>query len=449
MGLGSAELAALRQATAAEASRAKSVIFIFLTGGLSHHDSFDLKPEAPDSVRGEFQPIATRSPGIQICEHLPLLAQRSEQWTLVRSVSTNSNDHGSACHMLLTGRLDLPAGFNPNGPSPQDWPSLASMVTYAVPGRENLPQAIVLPQPSINEIGKVRPGQYAGRLGPRWEAWHVDIAAPCALGNGACPHCFRFEGTPFEHGSPTIFDTPLLSLPEGGENRLQRRIGLLRNIEGQQRDLEQLADAKKLGRHRQQAISVLADPKTSQAFDVEHADPKLLERYGKNKFGLSLLMAYRLIDAGVNLVQVNLGKNSTWDTHRRNFPNLKENLLPYTDRAVAALLDDLSESGLLENTLVVMTGEFGRTPVINKDAGRDHWGPVMTVFFAGGGVRGGSVVGASDRLGAYPAAEQQTTENLSATIYDALGIPRNGLWHDIDGRPHEIYRGEPISGLYS
>ena len=191
----------------------------------------------------------------------------------------------------------------------------------------------------------------------------------------------------------------------------------------------------------------MIDPKTKQAFEVENADPKILERYGKNKFGLSCLMASRLISTGVNLVQVNLGKNSSWDTHRRNFVNLKENLLPYADRAISALLDDLSDRGLLESTLVVVTGEFGRTPKINKDAGRDHWGPVMTSLFAGGGVRGGNVIGATDKIGAYPIADKQTTENISATIYEALGIPREMVWKDTDNRVHEIYRSVPIAGL--
>jgi hypothetical protein len=321
------------------------------------------------------------------------------------------------------------------------------LLTYLTRGRNNLPPAIVLPQPSVNEDGFVRPGQYAGRLGPRWEAWHVDIAAKCPLGNGACPQCFRFDGSRFHHAADTIFDTPMLTLPEGGQLRLRDRSGLLRNIEDQQRDLARAAEAAKADRFRQQAISVLADPKVRAAFDVEKADARTLERYGKNKFGLSLLMAYRLALTGVNLAQVNLGKNSSWDTHFGNFVNLKNNLLPYLDRAVAALLDDLHDSGLLENTLVIMTGEFGRTPKINKDAGRDHWGPVMTVLLAGGGVRGGQVLGASDRLAAYPATDRQTPENIAATIYHTLGIPRSVSWHDVDGRPYELYRGEPLAGL--
>jgi len=450
LGLGAAELSALGGRAESGTPRAKSVIFIFLTGGMSHLDSFDLKPEAPDSIRGEFRPAATQTPGLQICEHLPLLAQRSNHWALIRSVGTLSSGHEEACHMLLTGRLDLPAGFSlQNVPNPNEWPSLPALVNYVKQGRgrNNLPPAVVLPQPSVNEAGRVRPGQYAGRLGPRWEAWHLNLAARCALGNGACPHCFRFDGTPFHHAADTVFETPLLALPAGGPNRLHGRIGLMESIERQRRKLERSAETQSLDRHRREAITVLADPRVRRAFDVEKADPRTLERYGRNKFGMSLLMAYRLVDAGVNLVQVNLGKNSSWDTHRRNFVNLKNNLFPYFDRSVSALLDDLAGSGLLRDTLVVVTGEFGRTPRINADAGRDHWGPVMSLLLAGAGIRGGTVLGATDRIAAYPIADRQTPENLAATIFSSLGIPQNTSWHDTDGRPYELYRGQPIMGL--
>lgn len=448
-GLGATRLLPPQNTVAARSRRKEtSVIFVFLSGGISHQDSFDMKPDAPASVRGEFQPISTRTPGIQICEHLPRLAQRGDRYALVRSVGTNSSGHEQACHMLLTGRLDLPPAFSTRQvPSPNEWPAIPSLMTYALPGRHHLPPAVVLPQPSVNELGRVRPGQYAGRLGRKWEAWHIDIAANCPLGNGACPHCFRFEKDTFRHAAKTIFNTPLLNLPTGGRRRLAERVRLLHNVEQRRDDLNRMAAGYVLDRHRQEALSVLADPKTSKAFDVEHADPRLLGQYGKNKFGLSLLMASRLIEAGVRFVQVNLGKNSSWDTHRRNFLNLKRNLLPYFDQSISALLDDLAERGLLESTLVVVTGEFGRTPKINKDAGRDHWGPVMTSLFAGGGVQGGRVIGATDRIAAYPIADKQTPENIAATMYHVLGIPRDAQWTDFDGRPHSLYRGGPISGL--
>jgi hypothetical protein len=448
IGLAGPSLAQLARADS-NASSAKNVLFVFLTGGISHQDSFDLKPRAPAEVRGEFQPIATATPGIEICEHLPLLAERSRDYALVRSIGTNSNGHEEACHMLLTGRLDLPPGFSlVDVPNPNEYPSIPAQVTYALRNRAALPPAAVLPQPSVNEVARVRPGQYAGRLGSKYEAWHLDIAAKCALGNGACPNCFRFDDDHFDHESTTIFDVPLLTLPDGGPNRLNGRLGLLGEIERQQLELERHAELLKLDRNRQQAVSILADAKTRRAFEVEESDPALLERYGRNKFGLSLLMASRLLEAGVRLVQVNLGKNSSWDTHRGNFVNLKKNLFPYFDRAVSGLLDDLRESGRLKDTLVIVTGEFGRTPKINKDAGRDHWGPVMTSLFAGGGVRGGQVIGASDDLSAYPADDPYTVENIAGTVFSALGIPRDQIWRDVDGRPHEMYRAEPIQRLF-
>jgi hypothetical protein len=448
LGLGMPQLAALQ--ANARTPRARSVIFVFLTGGLSQLDSFDLKPEAPDSIRGEFKPIDTRTPGIRICEHLPMLAQRSDQYALVRSMATGSDGHEIACHMLLTGRLDLPAGFSlQNVPNPNEWPSIPALVNFARQGRghNGMPSSVVVPEPSINEAGKVRPGQYAGRLGPRWEAWHVPMATKCALGNGACPHCFRHDGTPYEHEPATIFETPTLTLPDGGPDRLRGRVDLLASLEHQRRALDLNAEGQRLDRHRQQALTVLNDPRTRAAFQVENAEARTLERYGKNKFGLSMLMARRLVEAGVTLVQVNLGKNSSWDTHRRNFDNLRDNLLPYFDRSVSALLDDLAQSGLLRETLVIVTGEFGRMPRINRDAGRDHWGPVMSLLLAGGGIQGGRVIGASDRMAAQPSAERQTPENLAATLYASLGIPLDLPWHDMDGRPFELCRGEPIPGL--
>lgn len=445
-------LTAAQTALAAPKPKAeKQVLFIFLTGGLSHHDTLDMKPDAPSDVRGEFNPASTRTPGIQISEHLPLLAKQSETWSLVRSMATDSSGHGLACHMMLTGRRDLPPAFTQNkAPNETEWPSMPAVITYAMRDRNlDTPAAMILPEPSVNEAARVRPGQYTGRMHKRWDAWHVNIAAKCPLGNGACPDCFRFDDDTFDHAAETIFNTPQLTLPTGGSTRFRGRLDLLQEIQQQRTDLARSAKklTSKLDQQRRQAISVLTNPNTSSAFEVENADPKLLERYGKNKFGLSCLMAKRLIAGGVKYVQVNLGKNSSWDTHRRNFVNLKRNLLPPLDLAVSSLLEDLKAEGMLENTLVVVTGEFGRTPKINKNAGRDHWGPCNTMLLAGGGVRGGNVIGKSDHIGAYPIEDKQTSENLSATIYQALGLPRGTTWTDADGLVHKIYKGDPIAGL--
>ena len=235
---------------------------------------------------------------------------------------------------------------------------------------------------------------------------------------------------------------------------LSQRISLLECINRQRSALESLAASEPFDRYRQAAISLLSDAKVKDAFNVVDAEPKVLDRYGRHAFGWSLLMARRLIESGVNLVQVNLGNNETWDTHGNIFPHLKEKLFPPTDQALSALLDDLHGSGLLDSTLIVMAGEFGRTPRIStlasayKLPGRDHWGKVQTVFLAGGGVAGGRVVGSSDKIGGFPRSDPQTPENLAATIYHALGLPATVAWHDAQDRPHYVYRGEPIAGLF-
>jgi uncharacterized protein (DUF1501 family) len=454
LGLGGGELAALRAFSDSRESSAKRIIYIFLSGGLAQHDSFDPKPDAPDTIRGEFRPIATRTAGIQICEHLPLLAQRSHLWALCRSLTHRTNNHSQGHHMMLTGRSDLPAGFNDNLPRPTDFPAICAVANYATPGRNNLPPTVVLPFTLVHRTGRVIPGQFAAEMGSRWDPWVLHAARDC--GNqvyGACPNCFRHDQLPHSHPADNTFQVPHLSLPDGlTADRLTDRTSLLAAVDQQRRDLEREATAQTLDRHRQHALSLLTDARTQRAFDVTTTDARTLDRYGRNLFGYSLLLARRLVEAGVNLVQVNLGNNETWDTHQAAFPNLRDHLLPPTDRAVAALLDDLRDRGMLDSTLIVMAGEFGRTPRIStlpgvRLPGRDHWGAVQTVFFAGGGVQGGTVVGSSDRNGGYPATSPQTPENMAATIYEALGIPRTAAWRDVADRPHFIYHGDPITGL--
>jgi hypothetical protein len=453
LGLGMNHLPALRTLAAPRREpRARAVIYIFLSGGLAQHDSFDPKPDAPDSIRGEFRPIATRTPGLRICEHLPLLAQRSHLWSLCRSLTHPSNDHSASHHIMLTGRATLPEGFDANKPRPTDFPSLAAVAGYATRPANNLPPAVVLPETLIHRTGRVIPGQFAGQMGPRHDPWVVNASPYNAVSYGAYPEYGFHHERGSENSTSLVFQAPNLSLPADlPTDRLGDRLGLLAALDGQQRDLERLAQSAEFDRHRQQAVSLLSDRTVKQAFDVSNADPKVQDRYGRNAFGWSLLMARRLVEAGVNLVQVNLGNNETWDTHQAAFPNLKNFLLPPTDKAVSALLDDLSASGLLADTLVVMAGEFGRTPRIfsipgAKLPGRDHWGRVQTVFFAGGGVPGGTALGSSDRNGGEPATDPRTPEDFGATIYHALGIPETAAWHDPANRPHFIYHGKPIFG---
>ncbi len=456
MGLGMNHIQALRSLGDDGATRPKSCIYIFLSGGLAQHDSFDLKPDAPDNVRGEFHPIATQTPGIQICEHLPMLAQRSHLWSLVRSLTHPFNEHFEAHMVMLSGRTQLPPSFRAGKPQPNDWPSIAAITGDATHSQNNMPPAVVLPEILKNPGGQVASGQFAGLMGSHREPWFVE-ASPFQgrQSSGAFPtYSFNHLKEAATDGSKLRFQAPNLSLPEGlHAGRMSNRVALLNTLEQQRRTLEQAASVSELDRHRQASISLLADPKVQHAFDVTNADDDVQDRYGRNSFGWSLLMARRLVDIGVNLVQVNLGNWNSWDTHGGNFPKLKDFLLPPTDRALSALLDDLNESGQLDDTLIVMAGEFGRTPRIShlpqhyKLPGRDHWGGAQSVLLAGGGVKGGQVIGSTDKLGAYPASDAQTPENLAATIYNALGIPATAAWYDESDRPHHIYHGRPISGL--
>jgi uncharacterized protein (DUF1501 family) len=459
LGLGMDHLAALRAAAApgdpARGHRARTVIYIFLSGGLAQIDSFDPKPDAPAEIRGEFGPIATRTPGVHICEHLPRLAQRSHLWSLVRSLTHRSNDHSAGHHIMLTGRSDLPPGFDPGRARPGDWPSIAAIAGAATAPRHNLPPAAILPDRLLHTSGRPIPGPYAGLMGRQRDPWIIESSPFDPMGYGAYPEYeFDHQERPQPAGKKKVFQAPNLSLPEGlAPRRFDDRLALLHDLDGQRRDLERAAAAGLFDGQRHTAVSLLTHPRIRQAFDVRNADPRVLDRYGNNLFGWSLLMARRLVEAGVNLVQVNLGNNETWDTHGNAFPHLKEKLFPPLDRCLSALLDDLSDSGLLESTLLVMAGEFGRTPKISRLPqyyrlpGRDHWGAVQTVWFAGGGVGGGRVVGSSDRTGGYPASDAQTPENMAATIYQSLGIPRTAVWNDALDRPHHIYYGEPIRGL--
>jgi Protein of unknown function (DUF1501) len=462
LGLGMNHLAPLRAAPAPGAAvrgSARSCIYIFLSGGLAQHESFDLKPEAPDEIRGEFRPIETRTPGIQISEHLPGLAARSEQWAVLRSLTHPTNDHTLGHYFMLTGRGVPSPGFRGDRqPRPSDWPSIASTAGDVLPARAgNLPPAIVLPERLVHWSGGVLPGAYGGLMGARRDPYFIE-ASPYGdpMWRGAYPE-YTFPNIakkPPANPDDRVYQAPSLTLSAGmTRGRLDARAGLLRELDRQRGALEQSAASRRYDRERESAISLLAAPEVRQAFDVTRADDRTQERYGRNSFGWSLLMAYRLVAAGVNMVQVNLGNNETWDTHGDIFHRLKDRLFPPTDRALCALLDDLQSAGLFDSTLIVMASEFGRTPKLSllddsyPRAGRDHWGAVQSVFFAGGGIRGGTVIGSSDKLGAYPASNPQQPENMAATIYRALGIPDTAAWHDELDRPHHVYHGQPIAGL--
>ena len=458
LGLGMNHVDGLRAADVTSFQRkqsARSVIYIFLSGGLAQHESFDMKPDAPDNIRGDFSPIATKTPGLEICEHLPMLAQRSQLWSLCRSLSHPSNDHSAGHMIMLTGKSHLPPGFDPVTPTRTDWPSIAAVARAVTKPRNNLPPVAVIPERLVHASRRIIPGQFAGIMGLNKDPWFVEASPFDSNTYGAYPeYAFDHQDRPGIVANRK-FQIPDLTLqPNLTMDRFGQRMHLLQSIERQRNDLDRLASTEPFDQSRQRAISLLTDPKLKRCLDVESEDPETLTRYGRNSFGWSLLMARNLVEAGVNLVQVNLGNNESWDTHGEAFPHLKDKLLPPTDRALSALLDDLHVRGMLADTMVIMAGEFGRAPKIShlkqfyKQPGRDHWGAVQSVLFAGGGTQGGRVVGATDKIGGFPIADPQKPENLAATIYSALGLPDTAAWYDDVNRPTQIFEGAPIAGLF-
>lgn len=462
LGLGMNHIRPL-QAAAVDPRRgtAKSCVYIFLSGGLSQHESFDPKPNAPDTVRGEFKPIATRTAGFHISEHLPKLAACSDRWSVVRSLTHSTNDHTLGHYLMLTGRNAANPGFRGDRAArPSDWPSIASVAGETIPTRprNNLPPSIVLPERLVHWSGGVIPGAYGGEMGAARDPFFIE-ASPYGdpFWRGAYPEYTFANETKKPPKAPDarVYRAPSLSLSPGLTiDRLRSRVDLMRDFDDQRGALEQAASVQSFDRDRQEAVALLASEQVRRAFDVTRADDAIQERYGRNSFGWSLLMAFRLVEAGVPFVQVNLGNNETWDTHGEIFHRLKNKLLPPTEKALSAMMDDLQAVGLFDSTMIVMAGEFGRTPKLSTlgesydEPGRDHWGAVQSVFFAGGGVQGGRVIGSSDAIGAYPATEPVTPADMAATIYQSLGIPSTAAWKDESDRPHHVYHGRAIEGLF-
>ena len=457
LGLGMNHLQALPAMSAPGSQavgRAKSVVYIFLSGGLAQQESFDPKPEAPMEMRGEFKTIRTQTPGLHVCEHLPRLAAMSRKWSLVRSLTHGSSEHSQGHHVMLTGRSDMPLGFDPSKPKKSDHPSIAALATALLPRRaDNLPPAIVLPDKLVHRSGRTLAGQFAGTLGAQHDPWFLEMSPYHPKHYGAFPQYLFHHETGLEVDDGLKFQAPHLSLPQGlSLDRLRHRVGLRDSLEKQTLDLAAFAGDPAFDTYRKAAVSLLGNHKVHEAFSLQGIDERTLDRYGRHSFGWSLLMTRRLLESGVRMVQVNLGNNESWDTHQAAWRNLKNFLLPPMDQAVSAFIEDLDASGLLDETLVVVGSEFGRTPKISSISktalpGRDHWGHAQSVLLAGGGVQGGRVIGATDKVAGYPVSDAQTPENLAATIYEALGLPRELMWHDFTGRPHTLYMGSPMGGL--
>jgi uncharacterized protein (DUF1501 family) len=427
---GRAAAAQARRAEGKSSPRTRSVLLVFLTGAPSHLDTFDPKPDAPPEIRGEFQPIATSVPGLRLGEHLPRLAARADKYALVRSLSHRENNHLVATHHLLTGHPQ-PGAFFDKVASRDDWPCYSSTLDHLRPRHDGIPSGVNLPT-FLVEGPLTWPGQHAGFLGPRHDPWQItrDPNAPD----------FRIDS---------------MHLAEGMDaERLGDRQTLLAEVNRQQDRLADEAVSRRLTDQQELAFSVLTSGKIARAFEVEREPAAVRERYGRHAFGQSLLLARRLVEAGVPVVQANMGRVQNWDNHGNIFPTPKDRLLPPLDQGVAALLDDLETRGLLDETLVVLLGEFGRTPKIStqpgaKSPGRDHWAPCFFGLFAGGGVLGGQVIGRSDKTGAFPATTPYSPDDVGATVYQILGIDPASEVHDRQGRPVRLNSGEPMQALFS
>lgn len=410
--------------------RAKRCLFIFLWGGPSQLDTLDPKPDAPAEVRGEFQTIPTRVAGLRVCEHLPLLAERADRVAVVRSLHHTDPAHLSSAHATLTGHWAPVINSDAEPPSPRDAPQLGALVGRLKPSPPNLPAAVTLPWKAYHPAapGGVAPGQHGGWLGAKYDPL-------LATGDPNQPE----------------WKVPALELAAGmSGNRLQDRHRLLRHLDQQRRALDESLAAARLEEHQRRALSLLSSSQVRAAFDLGQEPAEVRERYGRNTHGQCVLLGRRLLEHGVPLVTVNWHNDGKafWDTHGDNFNRLKNDLLPPADQALAALMDDLQQRGLWEDTIVAWVGEFGRNPQISKNnAGREHWPFCYSGLLTGGPVRGGTVFGTSDRNAAYPARDPVTPLDYAATLLHALGIAHDQVLHDRDGRPHRIYAGRPVLDL--
>jgi hypothetical protein len=423
-------LAGRAKAAARPARTPRSVLLVFLTGAPSHHEMFDPKPEAPAEIRGEFGTIATPVPGLRVGEHLPRLAARANKYAVVRSLSHREYNHLVATHHLLTG-YQQPGAFFDKIASRDDWPCYAGAMDYLRPRHDGIPSGVNLPT-FLMEGPLVWPGQHAGILGPRHDPWQI-TRDPNRLD-------FRVDSVRLAPGLEV--------------SRLNDRRALLDQVERQQGRLAQTAEARRLADQQRLAFSVLTSGRVARAFEMDQEPAVVRDRYGRHTFGQSLLLARRLIQAGVPVVQANMGHAQTWDSHGGIFPRLKNQLLPPLDKGVAALLDDLEATGLLAETLVVLLGEFGRTPRIStprgeRSPGRDHWAPCFFGLFAGAGIQGGQVIGRSDRIGGFPATPPYSPDDVGATVYHVLGVDPASEVRDRQGRPVRLNRGEVIQALFT
>jgi hypothetical protein len=393
----------LRSASANSYVPDRSVILVWLSGGPPHHDTFDMKPEAPAEIRGTFKPIPTNVSGIQICEHLPRTARQADKFAVVRSMTSRENNHEPAINYLLTGYLPLQT---------LEFPSMGSVIAKEKGSRNNLPPYVTIP----NIFPSFGPGFLGGEYGP------------------------------FIAGDPNVkgYRVRDLNLPVDVDwHRVNNRRWLLDQMDQRFREIDTKNEFRAMDSFYEKAYDLIRSPSAQKAFDIEQEPETIRNRYGRTPVGQGCLLARRLVEAGVRFVTVAKGWLN-WDTHGRNFTTLEKTLLPELDMAYSALLEDLAARGMLESTLVVLMGEFGRTPKINSDAGRDHWSKAFSVVLSGAGVVGGRILGSTDATGSEVKDDPVHVEDLTATIYERLGIDHTHEYHTDIGRPVKLSNGGKV-----
>ncbi|PQO33625.1 DUF1501 domain-containing protein [Blastopirellula marina] len=410
--------------------KAKRCIVLFMLGGPPQHETWDPKPDAPREIRGDFGTIGTATPGYHVGELMPLTAKLTERIAVLRAMATDDNAHSSSGYWMLTGRPHSPKGQENALPgAPNNWPSLPAVVRHVKGDQTSLPGAIRLPEEIWNTGHIVWPGQDSGWLGDHADPWLVTC----------------------DPNKPD-FHVPDIGLPvEISPERFSQRNALRSFMNEHFRSPTQSTPVQRWSTWQHKAIELLGSHGAQAAFSMAQEPDAVRDRYGRNRFGQSVLLARRLVEQGVSLVQVNWTRweddesiAPAWDTHAKNAERLKKALMPPMDQAYSALLEDLEQRGLLHDTLVVWMGEFGRSPKINGQAGRDHWGHCFSVALAGGGVQGGAVHGQSDRQGGYPLDGRVEPQDLAATVYHCLGIGPETMIQDPFGRPLAITTGKPV-----
>ncbi|MEZ6057960.1 MAG: DUF1501 domain-containing protein [Planctomycetaceae bacterium] len=413
---------------------AKSVIVLFVSGGFPQHESFDPKPDAPREIRGDFGVISTRTPGLHIGELLPRTALLTHHMAIIRSMVTGDSAHSTSGYQMLTGMPHTPLSRENAAPGkPNDWPAYNAIVQGLRDPRGGLPASIALPRRLANNKGQDPwPGTDGGFLGRKFDPWLMECD-PSEAG-------FTMPGTKLAADMAQV--------------RLNRRLSLLDQVSGELNRLEDRASVGNFSLYQQQAISLLAGDKGRDAFDLSREPDSVRDDYGRTKWGQSVLLARRLVEAGVSLIQVHsasanpdLPNGGGWDTHEKHSESLKGWLMPHLDQTYSTLLLDLEQRGLLQETLVCLVTEFGHTPKFNAKKGRDHWGRVFSIALAGGGIQGGLVHGASDFHASDPVDNPVRPKDYLATVFHALGYPPDTLVHDVTGRPMAISKGEVLTPL--